>query len=315
MKGLLVARLLQLSLLQSLRSIPAHPIEALVRSVLWVAILISSAWWASVAPDTMVLLITLAVSIGWIRVRLPAIAHQNNQGWLATLAISPVTRKLIVVIQTVLPVLVMLWLTLALAWIWGADSEIILWSALIGLMGAFVSAVFPHQASRRPYPDSRYRRGLVDRQAGASLKPIQSDLHAFVAARMRPEVLAKISVPFLLVMPNEVSLLTVLVLFLIVSALVYLGLLFSALPDFFRASQDWLASAPLTYYQLAKSFRHTTWPRLGITSACAVPFLTYTIGPIPGLLLAVLVLMGCIVAIEILIRIGLDGQLTPWLKP
>ncbi|MEM1080023.1 MAG: hypothetical protein AAGH65_00425 [Pseudomonadota bacterium] len=303
MNAKLLVRLIALWLLETVRSIQARPVQSLFRLVVPLVLALGAARWAANAPPNLVLVVAVAVAIVLTRVRLPARSAMIHRSWLAALAVANTVRWLLVCIQTALPVVALLWLALGLAGVWGADVSVVRWGLLGSLLAAILAVTLPHQARRQPFPESRYRRGRVDRSSRPSWRPVQRDVHAFLAARMRPEVLARTAVPLLLVLPNQVSIEALLMLGLIVPALVYATLLFTSLSEVLRATHCWLASAPVMPAERAALVRRTIGPRLVLVSVCSAPFLMLAMPSPMNWFSALLMLLGGVGLLELLLRV------------
>ncbi|MEL7451437.1 MAG: hypothetical protein AAFN78_19655 [Pseudomonadota bacterium] len=180
--------------------------------------------------------------------------------------------------------------------------------ALSATLSALAAAALPHPARSRPYPDSRYRRASAELGCKPGLQPLRHDLHAFVSARMRPEALAKVCGPMLLMSPKLLSLPAVLVLALAVPALVYAGFLMSALPDFLASTHRWLASAAVDRAALAQLFRRALWPRFAVVTTGLTLFLAISTASASAGLLAFGALLLLVLLLEGFLYSGLGAR-------
>ncbi|MEM9057493.1 MAG: hypothetical protein AAGD86_08450 [Pseudomonadota bacterium] len=172
-------------------------------------------------------------------------------------------------------------------------------------LAGFTAAVLPHPARARPYPESRYRRGAVERDGKPGLDALRHDLHAFVAARMRPEALAKVCGPLLLALPHQLSVSAVLLLVPLVAALCYAGFLLSALAPFLAGTHRWLASAAVRKAELARRLRHTLWLRFALITVGVTPFLMASAAGARAASFAFAVMVGLVLWLELVLRMRL----------
>ena len=230
------------------------------------------------------------------------IGSQVTLGWPASLALTRSARFLIIWCQAAGPVVLMLTLTALLAWLLGADFRTMMFALIAIFIAGILAGLWSNASAVQHYPESRYRRSRPEVEAGMSLKPIKHDLHAFVAFKMRPEVLAKAAVPFLLVLPNQVSIEVLLMLMLLIPALFYASFLMNALPEFFRLTRSWLSSTPVSFHELRRLIRRSLWLRFGLIGIFTAPMLINVLGPGSGLLTMILFIAILTLWLEAVLR-------------
>ena len=259
-----------------MRNLLSQPFRSVVQATLLIAAVVVIGRWLSTAPDKPVMVLSLVVASAWSRVRLPDVAQQVQRGWLGSLALSALARSLLIVLLTALPVIGFTVLAGVVAGAFSASPMRLGLMLVVAVPGALAAAALPHPARLQPYPASRYRRRYLERDGTSGLLAIGHDLHACVAARMRPDALARACVPLLLLLPNQIPASAVLVLTPMVPALVYAGFLLSVLPAYLTDTHRWLASAAVSRAQLARLYRRTLWPRFALIVIGVMPFLTIT---------------------------------------
>ena len=262
----------------ALRVAQSESWATIARLLVLMAVMLGLALAARNAPQTVVILTGLVLAFVPSRIRMLRVSQQVLQGWPATLAINRTTQYAVAWCCAAGPVVLVLALTAVLAWQLGTDPAIILYALLATAGGALASGLWLGRGSIQRYPDSRYRHSRPETEARFNLKPIGLDLHAFVAVRMRPEVLAKTSVPLLLVAPRHILIQELILIGLAVIALLYASFLLGALPEFIRHTRNWTASSPLSSDRLEAVIRRTLWPRLVWIGLFMMPGLLLALG-------------------------------------
>lgn len=288
----------------ALRAAQSESWATIARLLVLMAVMLGLALAARNAPQTVVILAGLVLAFVPSRIRMLRVSQQVLQGWPATLAINRTTQYAVAWCCAAAPVVLVLVLTAVLAWQLGTDPAIILYALVATAGGALASGLWLGRGGIQRYPDSRYRRSRPETEARFNLKPIGLDLHAFVAVRMRPEVLAKTSVPLLLVAPRHILIQELILIGLAVIALLYASFLLGALPEFMRHTRNWTASSPLSSDRLEAVIRRALWPR----------FVWIGLFMMPGLLLALgwVRTVGCLLVLFALSIIWAEINVRRW---
>lgn len=281
----------------------------LISTVAWLLFIITAMFWLAVqavnAAQNIIIFVGLVLSFAACRMRVLRVRPQIILGWPASLALASSTRFLIVWCQAAGPVMLLLSLTALLAWVMGANAQALALMLIASFIASIVAGRWSNASSAQRYPDSRYRRSRPEVEADMGLEPITNDLHAFVAFKMRPDELAKAVVPFLLLLPSQVSVTFFLMLGLLAPALLYASFLMGALPEFFRFTRSWLCSTPVSFGALKHLIRRSLWPRFGLIGVFVAPMMIHSLGLNSGLFGMVLLVGVLVLWLEITLRLFL----------
>ncbi|MEM7053405.1 MAG: hypothetical protein AAF446_02540 [Pseudomonadota bacterium] len=283
----------------AVRAATAGPLRLALTGLFLIVLMLVLAMLAQGADR--ILIVLAGLLLGWLpsRNRMLKISQQMMLGWPATLAVGHVARILLAWLQAAVPVLLLLVLNTLAAWLMGADSVSLMAALFAALVGAVFAGFFLPAKTLQRYPDSRYRRGTPVVQARFNLKPIEHDLHALVAARMRPEELAKALVPLFLIVPNQISVQAFVLMILLGTVVLYGSFLLAALPASIRTAKSWLSSAPMSVKQFKYVYRRALWPRFVLMSLLMFPMLITSLNWLPGLLCMVLLVLLLMIWLEI----------------
>lgn len=239
----------------------------------------------TIEPGSAWIIGALAAVLAAAMVR-PAVRSTTDtvrHAWPAALPVSSVARSLAARVPSVVGATV-LSATLAGAAATAWPVPIVL-SGIVGVaVGTGLAAAWPVPFGSTGYPDSRYRRKTRAQTASASLTPVVSDLHALVAARMQPRVLARTVAPILIALPVGLAAHEVLLALAALMAVVYATFLLAALRPFVDGTRQWLASVPVGPEMLVGRVQRSVRVRLALVTLGLAPIALAALGPLRGAL-------------------------------